>query len=262
MDDTVVLTFWVTGIVFVTVNLFLAWVVVALSPSRRTRRRTYEPENKKLEWWLTIVTSIGVAAMLAPGPLRLGQVRRRPEGRRDRRGGRPAMALELPLPGQGRRARPHATRRSITPDNPFGARPAGPEGPRRRAGREPRAAPAGRPAGQGPAALEGRAAQLHRHAVPGQDGPRPRHDHAPVAHADRAGLVRDPVRGALRRRALRDARPRRRHEARRSSTPGSLAMPPSARRRRSPRRDPVAGAGQYAVCMACHGAATARAIPR
>ncbi len=27
MDDTVVLTFWVTGVVFVAVNLFLAWVV-------------------------------------------------------------------------------------------------------------------------------------------------------------------------------------------------------------------------------------------
>ena len=27
----------------------------------------YEPENKKLEWWLTIVTGVGVAAMLAPG---------------------------------------------------------------------------------------------------------------------------------------------------------------------------------------------------
>ena len=27
----------------------------------------YEPENKRLEWWLTIVTGVGVAAMLAPG---------------------------------------------------------------------------------------------------------------------------------------------------------------------------------------------------
>src|SRR6476469_2376137 len=31
------------------------------------RRAAYNPENKKLEWWLTIVTAIGVAAMLAPG---------------------------------------------------------------------------------------------------------------------------------------------------------------------------------------------------
>jgi len=66
MDDTVVLTFWVTGIVFVLVNLFLAWVVWKYR-HRGGQKATYDPENKKLEWWLTIVTSVGVAAMLAPG---------------------------------------------------------------------------------------------------------------------------------------------------------------------------------------------------
>ena len=66
MDDTVVLTFWVTGIVFIAVNLFLAWVVCKYR-HRKGHKADYEPENKKLEWWLTIVTSIGVAAMLAPG---------------------------------------------------------------------------------------------------------------------------------------------------------------------------------------------------
>src|SRR3546814_2958674 len=30
-------------------------------------RAAYEPENKKLEWWLSIGTGVGVAAMLAPG---------------------------------------------------------------------------------------------------------------------------------------------------------------------------------------------------
>ncbi len=66
MDDTVILTFWVTGIVFVVVNLFLAWVVFRYR-HKKDQKADYEPENKKLEWWLTIVTSIGVAAMLAPG---------------------------------------------------------------------------------------------------------------------------------------------------------------------------------------------------
>ena len=64
--DTVVLTFWVTGIVFITVNLFLAWVVWRYR-HRQNQVATYDPENKKLEWWLTIVTAVGVAAMLAPG---------------------------------------------------------------------------------------------------------------------------------------------------------------------------------------------------
>lgn len=66
MDDTVILTFWVTGTVFVAVNLFLAWAVVRYR-HRKGQKSDYEPENRKLEGWLTIVTSIGVAAMLAPG---------------------------------------------------------------------------------------------------------------------------------------------------------------------------------------------------
>ncbi|WP_204348707.1 hypothetical protein, partial [Serratia marcescens] len=31
------------------------------------RRAHYEPENRKLEGWLTIATTLGVAAMLIPG---------------------------------------------------------------------------------------------------------------------------------------------------------------------------------------------------
>ena len=70
MDDTVDLTFWVTGAVFVAVNLFMAWCVVRYRNRKgREQRAEYEPENRKLEWWLTILTSVGVAAMLAPGLL-------------------------------------------------------------------------------------------------------------------------------------------------------------------------------------------------
>ncbi|HEY6641501.1 c-type cytochrome [Povalibacter sp.] len=66
MDETVNVTFWVTGIVFVAVNLFLAWCVIRYR-HRKGQKAHYEPENKKLEWWLTIITSVGIAAMLAPG---------------------------------------------------------------------------------------------------------------------------------------------------------------------------------------------------
>jgi cytochrome c oxidase subunit 2 len=66
MDQTVNLTFWVTGFVFVAVNLFMAYAVFRYR-HRKGQQAHYEPENKKLEWWLTIVTSVGVAAMLAPG---------------------------------------------------------------------------------------------------------------------------------------------------------------------------------------------------
>ncbi len=68
MDDTVNLTFWVTGVVFVAVNLFMAYAIVRFRHRKgEARRSEYKPEDKKLEWWLIGLTSIGVAAMLAPG---------------------------------------------------------------------------------------------------------------------------------------------------------------------------------------------------
>ena len=66
IDFTMDITFIVTGIVFVLVNVFMAYAIIRYR-YREGARAKYEPENKKLEAWLTIVTTIGVAAMLAPG---------------------------------------------------------------------------------------------------------------------------------------------------------------------------------------------------
>ena len=66
MDDTISITFWVTGFVFVAINLFMAYAVIRYR-YKKGKRAQYEPENKKLEWWLTVVTTVGVATMLAPG---------------------------------------------------------------------------------------------------------------------------------------------------------------------------------------------------
>ncbi|HJN53203.1 MAG: c-type cytochrome [Pseudomonadales bacterium] len=66
MDATTMITFWVTGVVFVAVNFFVAYCVYKFRHSD-DRRAAYEPENKKLEGWLTGVTALGVFAMLAPG---------------------------------------------------------------------------------------------------------------------------------------------------------------------------------------------------
>ena len=66
IDDTINITFWVTGFVFVAVNLFMAYAVIKYR-AREGNKATYAPENKKLETWLTILTSVGVAAMLTPG---------------------------------------------------------------------------------------------------------------------------------------------------------------------------------------------------
>jgi cytochrome c oxidase subunit II len=66
VDDTITITFWITGAVFVAVLLFMAYCVLRFR-HREGQQALYEPENKKLEWWLTIATALGVAAMLAPG---------------------------------------------------------------------------------------------------------------------------------------------------------------------------------------------------
>ncbi|GGF22351.1 alternative cytochrome c oxidase subunit 2 [Aliidongia dinghuensis] len=66
IDDTIDITFWITGTVFTAVVLFTAYCVFRFrhQPGRRAH---YEPENKRLEWQLAIGTAIGVAALLTPG---------------------------------------------------------------------------------------------------------------------------------------------------------------------------------------------------
>ena len=66
IDTTIDITLWVTGFVFIAVNLFMAYAIIRYR-HRKGERATYEPENKKLEGWLTVFTTVGVAAMLAPG---------------------------------------------------------------------------------------------------------------------------------------------------------------------------------------------------
>ena len=66
MDDTITLTFWVGGGVFVAVCLFMVYCVFKFS-YKKDRVAEYKPEDKKLERILTWATTLGVAALLAPG---------------------------------------------------------------------------------------------------------------------------------------------------------------------------------------------------
>ena len=66
MDDTITLTFWVGGGVFVAVCLFMIYCVFKFS-YKKDRKAEYKPEDKKLERILTWATTLGVAALLAPG---------------------------------------------------------------------------------------------------------------------------------------------------------------------------------------------------
>ncbi|MFZ5608326.1 MAG: cytochrome c oxidase subunit II [Pseudomonadota bacterium] len=66
IDTTIIITFWITGVVFVAIVLFMAYCTLRYR-HREDRRAAYEPENKKLEIWLTVGTAIGVVALLTPG---------------------------------------------------------------------------------------------------------------------------------------------------------------------------------------------------
>ena len=66
IDDTINITFWITGAVFAAVVLFMAYCLLRFR-HKPGSRAAYEPENRRLESWLAIGTAVGVAAMLAPG---------------------------------------------------------------------------------------------------------------------------------------------------------------------------------------------------
>ncbi len=66
MDDTIILTFWVTGTVFIAVCLFMAYCTWRYR-YQKDRKAEYKPEDKKLEFHLTWLTALGVVVMLAPG---------------------------------------------------------------------------------------------------------------------------------------------------------------------------------------------------
>lgn len=66
IDDTLLLTVLITGLFFVAISLFVAIAIIRFR-HRPGRRAAYEPENRKLEWWLIGITSVGIVAMLAPG---------------------------------------------------------------------------------------------------------------------------------------------------------------------------------------------------
>ncbi|MFC5520363.1 c-type cytochrome [Polaromonas jejuensis] len=68
MDDTLTITVLMTGLFFVVINLFLVYILLRYR-HREGRRAAYEPENRKLERWLIGITTVGIAALLAPGLL-------------------------------------------------------------------------------------------------------------------------------------------------------------------------------------------------
>jgi cytochrome c oxidase subunit II len=118
IDNTIIITFWITGVVFTAIVLFMAYCVYRFR-HQPGRRAVYDPENKKLEWWLTIVTAVGVGAMLAPGLFVWNQFVTVPEGASEVEVMGQQWLWSFRLPGEDGRLGTSDTR-SVSSDNPLG----------------------------------------------------------------------------------------------------------------------------------------------
>ena len=126
IDDTIIITFWITGVAFTAIILFMAYCVLRFR-HKKGRRAAYEPESKRLESWLAIVTALGVAALLAPGLLVWGRFVTVPNGT-------PAIEVigqqwqwSFRLPGKDGRLGTSDTS-YVSSDNPLGLNPNDPAG--------------------------------------------------------------------------------------------------------------------------------------
>src|SRR3981189_355148 len=126
IDDTITLTFCITGAVFFAFVAFMAYCVFRFRHVEG-RQATYNPENKKLEWWLSIGTAIGVAAMLAPGLIVWHQFVTVPADASENEVMGQQWRWSFRRPGKGARMGTSAVR-NISSDNPLGLNPNDPHG--------------------------------------------------------------------------------------------------------------------------------------
>ncbi len=126
IDTTIDITFIVTGAVFIGTNLFMAYCLYAFR-HKAGRKAAYEPENTKLEVWLTVLTSIGVAAMLAPGLIVWNQFVTVPEDAIQVEAVGQQWHWSYRFPGEDGEFG-NVEVRYITENNPFGINPEDPAG--------------------------------------------------------------------------------------------------------------------------------------
>ena len=126
IDTTVLITFWVCGVVFVAVGLFMAYSVWKFR-HREDARADYEPENPRLELWLTIVTAVGVVAMLAPGLIVWDEYVNVPEDAQEFEVLAKQWQWSFRFPGEDGKFGTVDVK-NITSDNPFGMNPNDPRG--------------------------------------------------------------------------------------------------------------------------------------
>ena len=126
IDHTLVITFWITGVVFAAVVLFMAYCVWRFRHKEGVTAH-YEPESKKLETWLTVITAVGVAAMLAPGLYVWAQFVSVPDDATDVEVIAQQWQWSYRLPGADGKLGTSDSR-LVTPENPLGVNPEDPNG--------------------------------------------------------------------------------------------------------------------------------------
>jgi cytochrome c oxidase subunit 2 len=126
IDFTVDITFWVAGVVFVLVNLFTAYCLVKFR-HKPGHKAHYEPESHKLEVTLTVITTIGVAAMLAPGLIAWGDFVKVPDNAMQVEAVGKQWHWSYRYPGQDGEFG-NTDVRQMTADNPLGIDPEDPAG--------------------------------------------------------------------------------------------------------------------------------------
>ena len=126
IDDTIIITFWITGVVFTAIVLFMAYCVFRFR-HQEGRQAAYRPENKTLEWWLAIGTAVGVAAMLTPGLFVWSQFVTVPKGASEVEVVGQQWQWTFRLPGQDGRLGTSDTR-NVSTDNPLGLNRSDPNG--------------------------------------------------------------------------------------------------------------------------------------
>ncbi|MBT7953805.1 MAG: cytochrome c oxidase subunit II [Rhodospirillaceae bacterium] len=124
MDDAINITFAITGVAYVAIILFMAYCIYKYR-YREDRRADYEPENSKLEWWLTWVTAAGVVGLLTPGLIAWNEFVTVPEDATEFEVVGSQWEWKYRLPGKDGKLGTSSIK-LISDDNPFGLNPKDP----------------------------------------------------------------------------------------------------------------------------------------
>ncbi|TIW00923.1 MAG: cytochrome c oxidase subunit II [Mesorhizobium sp.] len=126
IDNTIIISFWITGVVFSAVVLFMAYCVFRFR-HREGNHAAYEPENKRLESWLTVGTAVGVTALLVPGLFVWSRFVNVPTGAADIEVVAQQWQWSFRLPGKDGKLGTSDTR-DVSAENPLGIAPGDPNG--------------------------------------------------------------------------------------------------------------------------------------